>query len=161
MYLYIFVISICNFITFTQVFSELMTTFGTFVTAGDVFAIISPKDNEEGTYYYLCHCFEAKQKLDQSVIDGEGLEYHVGAVVVIGTWLRQYSMKNHNLWLFEDWQTERKILHYSNLFVASNVHLIKYGGKPHNKILWKVRESDHEAILETLKCRANLVGSLD
>ena len=51
------------------------------------------------------------------------------------------------------------ILHYSNLVVASNVHLIKYGGKPHNKILWKVQESDHEAILETLQCRADLVGS--
>ena len=95
------------------------------------------------------------------VIDGEGLEYHIGAVVVTDTWLRRYSMKNPNLWLFEDWQTERKILHYSNLVVASNVHLIKYDEKPHNKTLWKVRESDHEAILETLKCRADLVGSLD
>ena len=39
--------------------------------------------------------------------------------------------------------------------------MIKYGGKPHNKILWKVRKSDHEAILETLKCRVDPVGSLD
>ena len=57
-------------------------------------------------------------------------------------------------------ETERKILHL-NLVVTSNVHLIKYGRKSHNKILWKVHKSDHEAILETLKCRANLVGSLD
>ena len=102
-----------------------------------------------------------QKKLDHSVIDGEGLEYHVGVVVVTGTWLRRYSMRNPNLWLFEDWQIERKILHYSNLVVASNVHLIKYGGKPHNKILWKVCELDHEAILKTLKCRENPVGSLD
>ena len=99
--------------------------------------------------------------MDYSVIDGEGLEYHIGAVVVTDTWLRQYSMKNPNLWLFKDWKTKRKIPRYLNLFVASNVHLIKYGGKPHNKILWKVHESDHEAILETLKCRADPVGSLD
>ena len=138
-----------------------MTALCTFVTAGHVFVVIAPEDNEEGTDYYLCRCVEAKQKLDHSVIDGEGLEYHVGAVVVTGTWLRRYLMKNPNLWLFEDWQTERKILHYSNHVVASNVHLIKYGGKPDNKILWKVRESDHEAILETLKCRADPVGSLD
>ena len=39
--------------------------------------------------------------------------------------------------------------------------MIKYGGKPHNKTLWKVRKSDHEAILETLKCWADPVGSLD
>ena len=95
-----------------------MTAFCTFVTAGHLFAIIAPEDNEEGTDYYLCHCVEAKKKLDHSVIDGEGLEYHVDAVVVTSTWLRRYSMKNPNLWLFEDWQTKKKILHYSNLVIA-------------------------------------------
>ena len=101
-YLYIFVISICNFITFTLVFFELMTTFCTFITAGHIFVVIAPEDNEEGTYYYLCGCVQAKQKLDHSIIDGEGLEYHIGAVVLTDTWLRRYSMKNPNLWLFED-----------------------------------------------------------
>ena len=65
-----------------------MTTFCIFVTEGHIFAIITPEDNEEGTNNYLCHCVQAKQKLDHSIIDGEGLEYHVGAVVVTGTWLR-------------------------------------------------------------------------
>ena len=75
------------------------------------------------------------KKMDHLVIDGEGLEYHIGAMVITSTWLRQYSMKNPNLWLFEDWKTKRKILHYSNLVVASNVHLIRYGVKQHNKTL--------------------------
>ena len=87
-YLYIFIISICKFITFTQVFSKLMTTFCTFVTVGHVFVVIAPKDNEEGIDYYLSHCVQARQKLNHSVIDGEGLEYHAGAVVVTDTWLR-------------------------------------------------------------------------
>ena len=138
-----------------------MTTFCTFVTASHIFVVIAPEDNEEGKNYYLCHCIQAKQKLDHSVINGEGLEYHISVLVVTSTWLRQDSMINPNLWLFEDWKTERKILHYSNLVVASNVHLIKYHGKKHNKTLWKVCESDHGAILETLKCRVDLVGLLD
>ena len=54
-----------------------MIAFCTFVTAGYVFVIIALEDNEEGTYYYLCHCVQAKQKLDHSVIDGEGIEYHI------------------------------------------------------------------------------------
>ena len=74
-----------------------MTTFCTFVIAGHVFVVIAPEYNEEGTYYYLCHCVQVKQKWDHSIIDGEGLEYHISAVVVIGTWLRRYSMKNPNL----------------------------------------------------------------
>ena len=96
-----------------------MTAFSTFVTAGHVFDVISLEDNEEGTYYYLCRYVQAKQKLDHLVIDGECLEYHIGVVVVIDTWHRRYSMKNPNLWLFEDWQIERKILHYLNLILVS------------------------------------------
>ena len=44
--------------------STLLTTFCIFVTIGHIFAIIVPKDNEDETYYYLCHCVQAKQKLD-------------------------------------------------------------------------------------------------
>ena len=74
-----------------------MTAFYTFIIVGHIFVVIAPEDNEEGTTYYLCHFVQAKQKLDHSVIDGEGLEYHIGAMVVTGTWLRRYSMKNPNL----------------------------------------------------------------
>ena len=65
-----------------------MTVFCTFITAGHVFVVIAPEDNEEGKDYYLCRCVEAKQKLDHLIIDGEALEYHIDAVVVISTWLR-------------------------------------------------------------------------
>ena len=138
-----------------------MTAFCTFVTAGHVFVGIALEDNEEGTNYYLCHCVQAKQKLDHSVIDGEGIEYHIGAVVVTNTWLRRYPMKDLNLWLFKDWKIERKILHYSNLVIISIIHLINYGGKSYSKTLWKAHESEHEAILETIKGRENMTSSLD
>ena len=56
----------------------------------------------------MCRCVKAKQKLDHSVIDGEGLEYHISVMVVTSTWLRRYSMKNPNLWLFEDWKKKEE-----------------------------------------------------
>ena len=65
-----------------------MTTFHTFITTDHVFVVIAPKDNEEGIDYYLCHYVQAKKKLDHSVIDGEGIEYHIGTVVVMSTSLR-------------------------------------------------------------------------
>ena len=65
-----------------------MTTFFTFITTCHVFVVIAPDDNDEGIDYYFCHCVQAKQKLDHLVIDSEGLEYHVDAVVVTSTWLR-------------------------------------------------------------------------
>ena len=38
-----------------------MTAFYTFVTTGLVFVVISLEENEEGTYYYLCHYVLAKK----------------------------------------------------------------------------------------------------
>ena len=66
-----------------------MTAFCTFITIGHIFSIIASKDNEEGMDYYLCHFIQAKQKMDHSVIDGEGFEYHFSVMVVTDTWRRQ------------------------------------------------------------------------
>ena len=131
------------------------------INAGHVYAVIADEDNEEGTNYYLCRCVEEKKKLEAPIVDGENIEYPTGSVVLTGTWLRRYPHKSVKHWLFEEFDTHRKILHYSNLVVASNVCLTKYKGRPLNKTLWKVRESDHEAILDTIKSRADPDGSLD
>ena len=40
-----------------------------------VYAVIADESNEEGTYYFLCHCIEAKKKLTTPVTDGKGIEY--------------------------------------------------------------------------------------
>ena len=126
-----------------------------------MYAVVAEENNEEGTNYYLCHCVEPKRKLTTTIIDGEGIEYPIGFVVMTGTWLHRYPIKNSDVWLFEDFEKHRHILHFSNLVVATNIHLMKYRGRPHNKILWKVHESDHEAILDTIQVRADPEGSLD
>lgn len=88
------------------------------IIVGNVYAFIEIEDNEEGTNYYLCCCVQAKKKLDGPMVDGENIEYPTGSIVVTGTWLRRYKLKKYNLWLFEDFETHRKILHYLNLVVT-------------------------------------------
>lgn len=124
-----------------------------FIIVQHVYVVIIDEHNEEGTNYYLCHSVEAKKKLDGLVVDGENIEYPTWLVVVTSTWLRRYPMNKSYLWLSKEFETSRKILHYSNLVIASNVHLIKYGGRPLNKNLWKVHESNHQAILGMIKSR--------
>ena len=70
-------------------------------------------------------------------------------------------MKNYTTWLFEDFETHIHIFLYSNLIVAKNIQLISYQGRALKKKLWKVHESDHEAILDTLRVRSDPKGSLD
>ena len=109
----------------------------------------------------MCHCVEEKNKLEALVKDVESIKYPTGSMVVTRTWLRRYPVKNVAVWLFEDLDMHQKILHYSNLVITTNIHLIKYKGRPMDKNLWKVSESNHEAILDTIKSRVDLDGSLD
>jgi len=158
------VFEIPNVILLCSVF-EMLTNFiqfATHINVRHVYVVIVDEDNEEGTDYYLCHCVEAKKQLKAPVMsDGKNIKYPTGSVVVTGTWIRRCPHKSVNVWLFQDFDTHRKIPHYSNLIVASNVQLIQYRGRPLNKTLWKVSESDHEAILDTIKSRADSDGSLD
>jgi oligoribonuclease (3'-5' exoribonuclease) len=73
----------------------------------------------------------------------------------------RYPIAKSKNWLFEDYGTHRHIFHYSNLLVATNIELIKYTGRPRNKNLWKLCESEHEAIHDTIRVRANPEGSLN
>ena len=65
------------------------------------------------------------------------------------------------MWLFENFEIHRHILHYSYLIVVINIQLILYHGRPLNKKLWKACESNYEAILDIIRVRVNLEGSLD
>ena len=102
-----------------------------------------------------------KKKLEAPIVDGENIEYPIGSVVLIGTWLRRYPHKSVKHWLFQDIEMHCKIVHYFYFVLESNVYLTKYGGRPLKKTLWKVCESDHEAILDMIKSREDLDGSLD
>ena len=51
--------------------------------------VIAYENNDEETYYFLFQCMEPKKKLKATVIDSEDIEYPIGSIVVIGTWLRR------------------------------------------------------------------------
>jgi len=70
-------------------------------------------------------------------------------------------MKNFDMWLFEDFETHRNFFIIITFVVALNVQLIKYGSRMLNKNLWKVHETNHEEILETIKIRVDPHDSLD
>ena len=42
------------------------------VQPGHIYPVVSPKDNEWGTDYWLARCIQGKQILNESLIDDEG-----------------------------------------------------------------------------------------
>ncbi len=112
-----------------------------------------PSNNDEQTKYWLVRCVEPKKKLMFHQVDDDAFEYPVGSIVVASTWLRRYLTRRNDLPAFEDYQSEKKILHYSHLVVATNIKLQRYKGRPANKVLWTISIDEHETIIDALQKR--------
>ena len=123
---------------------------------GYVYDIIAPNDNDEQIKYWLARCVEHKKKLICHQVDDDGFEYPIGSIVVAGTWLRTYLTRRNGLPAFEDYQPEKKILHYSHLVVSMNIKLERYKGRLTSKVLWIVSMEDHEAIIDALQKREDV-----
>ena len=103
---------------------------------------------------------EPKKKLICHQVDDDGFEYPIGSVVVAGTWVRRYLTRRNGLPTFEDYQTEKKILHYSHLVVATNIKLERYKRRPANKVLWTISMDEHETIIDALQKREDVDGTM-
>ena len=82
-------------------------------------------------------------------------------MVVVGTWLRKYLRRKNGLPAFEDYETHKKIMHYSHLVVATNIKLERYRGRPSKKLLWSISMEEHEAIIDALQKREDADGTMD
>lgn len=132
-----------------------------FIFVGHVYAVVAPQGNEEQTEYWLARCVERKHKLVHTRVDDDNFEYPTGSVVVVGTWLRKYLMRKNGLPAFEDYERHKKIMHYSHLILATNIKLVRYQGRPANKVLWTISMDDHETIIDALKKREDADGTIE
>lgn len=119
-----------------------------------------PSDNDEQTEYWLSRCVEPKKKLICHQVDDDGFEYPIGSVIVAGTWLHKYLTRRNGLPTFEDYQFEKKILHYSHLVVAMNIKLERYKGRPANKVLWTISMDENKTIIDALQKREDANGTV-
>ena len=94
------------------------------VEPGHIYAVVSLKDNEWGTDYWLERCIQAKQILNRSLIDDEGNEFPIGSMVVEGEYLtldgKSRRTSGH---LFKDYRPGSVVYHFTNLIVGMNIHL--------------------------------------
>ena len=93
---------------------------------------------------------EPKKKLTCHQVDDDGFEYLIGSIIVVGSWLHRYLTRRNGLPTFEDYQSKKKILHYSHLVVARNIKLERYKGRPANKVLWTISIDEHKTIIDAL-----------
>ena len=81
--------------------------------------------------------------------------------MVVGTWLQKYLRRKNGLPSFEDYETHKKIMHYSHLVVATNIKLKQYRGRPSKKLLWSISMEEHEAIIDAMQKREDADGTME
>jgi hypothetical protein len=76
--------------------------FGTPFFAGHIYTMVSPRDNQWGTDYWLERCLERNQTLMQLVTNCEGIEFPIGSMVIKGEYLTQdEGTQNKGGYLFQ------------------------------------------------------------
>ena len=104
------------------------------VQIGHIYAVVASKDNEWGTDYWLARCIRGKQILNGSLIDDEGNEFPIGLMVVEGEYLtldgKSRRTSGH---VFMDYRPGYVVYLFTNLIVATNIHIQKMSTKNSTK----------------------------
>jgi len=132
------------------------------VQLGHIYAVVAPKDNEWGTYYWLARCIRGKQILNGSLIDDEGNEFPIGSMVVEGEYLtldgKSRRTSGH---VFVDYRPGSMVYHFTNLIVGTNIHLQKISNKNSSKVRYFLPHSEHERLMETISNREDPDGYIE
>jgi hypothetical protein len=70
-------------------------------------------------------------------------------------------IRKNGLPTFKDYETHKKIIHYSHLVVEKNIKLNRYHGRPTNTELWTISMEYHETIIDVLQKREDADGTME
>ena len=109
----------------------------------NIYAVVSPRGNEWGIYYWLAHCLEGKKTLMKSVIDSEGIEFQIGSMVIKGEYLTQDErILKKGVYVFQDYRLGEVVYNFTNLVVATNLQLQTMSSKKSTKVQYFFPYSD-------------------
>ena len=69
-------------------------------------------------------------------------------------------LRKNGILAFEDYEKHKTIIIYSHLIIAINVNLLKHQGRKKLKYFFNIINVDYKALLETLKQRDDVLGTL-
>ena len=103
---------------------------GLFLFIGQIYALVSPKNNEWGYDYWLGHCLEGKKTILKPIIDDENIELPTGSVVIKGEYLTLIAQqKRKGGYVYQDYRLGAIVYHFTNLVVGIKIKLCTLGHK--------------------------------
>ena len=119
--------------------------------------MVSQRDNEWNTDYWLVHCLDGKQTLIVSLRDSEGNDFPIGSMVIKGEYLTWVShARKKKGYVFEDYRLGKIVYHYTNLVIGTNLQLQTMPRKNSSKSRYLFPYSEHERLKDTNSIRGDL-----
>ena len=92
--------------------------------------MVTPKNNEWGSDYWLEHFLEGKQTLLEHVTVDENIEFPTGMIVIKGEYLTLVAQqKGKGGYVYQDYRPGAIVYHFTNLVVGINIKLHTLGHK--------------------------------
>jgi hypothetical protein len=92
--------------------------------ARHTYVVVSLKDNEWGTSFWLEQCIEGKKTLNTPLIYDECIEYLIGLMVDKGEYLTlKKKSRNNGGYVFMDYRPSALLYHFTNLVIGTNIQL--------------------------------------
>ena len=123
--------------------------------------MVSPKNNEWGSDYWLAHCLEGKQTLLEPVTDDENIEFPTGSMVIKGEYLTLAAQqKRKGGYVCQDYRPGAIVYHFTNLVVGINIKLDTLSHKNRSHVRYLLRYIEHERLMDTIGTRDDPDGLL-
>ena len=86
--------------------------------------MVSPKNNEWGSNYWLACFLEGKQTILKPVTDDENIEFPTGSMVIKGEYLTLAAQqKRKSGYVYQDYRPRAIVYHFTNLVFGINIKL--------------------------------------
>ena len=116
--------------------------------------MVSPKNNDWGSNYWLAHCLKGKQTILKPITDDENIEFPTGSMVIKGEYLKLAAQhKRNGGYVYQDYRQGAIVYHFTNLVVGINIKLRTLGHKNRSHVRYLLPHIEHKILMDTIATR--------
>ena len=116
---------------------------------GNIYAVVSPRDNSWGGDYWLAHCLEGNKTLNISFTSDEGNGFLLGWWLLTMNIYHRIISKEKCVYVFQYYRLGASMYNFMNLVIGKNLQLKINTMNNSSKLQYLLSHSKHDNIMET------------
>ena len=132
-----------------------------FPFTGQIYGVVSQKNNEWGSYYWLARFLEGKQTILEPITNDENIEFPTISMVIKGDYLALATQqKRKGGYVYQDYRPGAIAYHFTNLAVGIKINLRTLGHQNRSHVRYLLPRIELERLMGTIITRDDPDGLL-